>query len=152
MEKGKKIALGFVGIGLLYYSFKNKSTTETNADTGTENILNSFDNEILFSARQIQVAISDLKEVSNDPIQINYLRAWRGLIQIDVEGQLAEKNLLTFSKMQTIQIELTGIFRQTVKTGKRLISDYCKKNNYLVSDRIYTIESNLVNISKDLYK
>jgi hypothetical protein len=149
MDKGTKIAVGFIGIGFLYYGFVKKNVS-IDAETSTDNLLNEIDSNLLFSEKQIQVVIKDLSEVNNDPIKLNYLVTWRGLIQVDLESQLAENNLLTFAKMQTIQIELTGIFRQIVKTGNRLLSAYCKRNNYTVSDRIYTLETNLVNISKKL--
>ncbi len=151
MKKGTIISLGLVGLGLaLSSSKKSSSISKETFETGTTDILNAIDQKVLFSQRQISIVANDLIIEGKDPIKVSIIRTWRGLIQIEIEGQLTDLGKLTYPKILAIDKDLTAIIRKIMVQPKALISEYFNANSYLITDSIFTIEKNLINISKTL--
>lgn len=148
MEKSKKISLGLAGLALLYFGFNSKSYASTDANTGTENILNTLDENLAFSTTQTKTLLYQIQTQGGKPIEHIQVRTWKGLVQLDLEGQETDKGTLNFQRIEELNIVVKNLFLEILANSNRALSSYCKKNAYIISDRIYTIETNLVNLSK----
>ncbi|WP_337045439.1 hypothetical protein [Emticicia sp. 17c] len=146
------ISLGFVGLGLVFFGFRKKNEINTDyLKTQTDEMLNVLDKNLAFSDTQVKTLAKQIKEQNagqyKKHIQVG---TWKGLLSLELEGQLEDKNTLTFGMIQQISADLDKAMDTIINAKKRAISSYCQLNNYEITSTIYTIETNLIKLSQAL--
>lgn len=152
MKKSLLVPVGFFGLGLVLYGFTRKNALDkAYFETNTDDMLNVLDKNMLFSDSQIRTLAKQIKEQNAGNYQKHIqVSTWKGLMSLDLEGQLSDKGTLDFSKMKSIASGLDKAIDLLFTTKSRAISTYCKQNGFSVSDRVYTIENNLIKLASAL--
>lgn len=150
MDKGTKTIISFIGLGLIYFSFRSKnSVTKTEVETAVNEVLNVLDKNLAFSTKQVQTLARQIKESGGSAVSHIQIRTWKGLVQLDIEEQIKEKRELTISMMNQLSTDLDNAFARIINgVSSSALTNYCTNKGFEVSDRIYTIEQNLINLSK----
>lgn len=150
-NKGALILLSLGAILVLSSSkaVQNIFTVEK-VDKDTEDLFTAFDKEVLFTDLQVQTLTARLATMKGKRFSDIQIKVWRGQIGLDLENQKA----LSLTVIQKTWSELEGLFNRILEKGEteRIVSAYVKSKGFEVSSRIYTIETNLINIAKALFK
>lgn len=150
MNKSLAISLGFVGFGLVFFGFRKKSEVTTDyLKTQTDEMLNVLDKSLALSDTQVTTLAKQIREQNagqyKKHIQVG---TWKGLLSLELEGQLEDKDALNFGMMEQIALDLDKAMDAIINAQKRAISAYCQFNSYEVTSTIYTIETNLLKLSQ----
>lgn len=150
-NKGALLLLSLGAIVVLSSSktVQNIFTVEK-VDKDTEDLFLAFDKEVLFSTAQVQTLTDRLATMKGKRFSDIQIKVWRGQIGLDLENQ----KVLALTAIQKTWSDLEGLFNRILEKGEteRIISAYVKSKGFEVSSRIYTIETNLINIAKELFK
>lgn len=152
MNKPLLISVGFVGLGLVLFGFTNKNAINTEyLKTETDKMFNILDKNLALSNTQIKTLAKQIREQNAGAFKKHIqIGTWKGLLSLELEAQLAEKDALNFEKMQTISASLDKAFDTIISYKNRAISLYCQQNSFEVSNPIYTIETNLIKLAQAL--
>lgn len=142
-------AVGLFGLGLVLIGFRTKAINTEALETETGNMLDKLDENLTLSDFQLKTLANQIKQQeAGQALNSIQVRTWRGMLSLDLEGQLEEKNALTFAKMQQLGKDLTNLIQSVLSSKGRALTAYCNQYSFERTDRIYTIETNLIKLSQ----